>query len=546
MTGVRRRPAAFGPALARARCALRGSGLHLGASVARWPSAAVGASDKRRSTCRRHAAFGVPGHRRTCLGRALAVVRKCPLGQLNGTGAPSPGWGAPTPDLPEWAPPATHARLAMARWTHALLGAVAVAQATAMAQDVEAEGAIAGMLARARQSIAQAANAAKQYTQVAERASELGYAARDYQNSALGASQAAQAIAVNGARFTDSALRAATIAEQLATIARNVEESTIDVQVWSSRLQQLDGAIDRLDTLDATYYPATGGYAYPPQPPLPPSHATATVSSSTHQVTSYNYQHTAYIPPPQPPSQYLPLPPQGYSTFAATSPPPLRPPQPRAPIVLEIRTDDDGDERERERREHELQRERERREREMQRERERREHELQRERERRERELQRERERARELHERLRREQDRRRGAERESRDLRREAEREGNGDLTILVRAKGNNAGRRKKPHWKSRLKQDAPKAHREIQRRIIELQNRREYAKTMLDEAMGRVVGSEEGLIATLVDFDDLLVGIEVGGGVVQAPEPEAERPILDLEEEEGRGMRDVQSGT
>ena len=52
------------------------------------------------------------------------------------------------------------------------------------------------------------------------------------------------------------------------------------------------------------------------------------------------------------------------------------------------------------------------------------------------------------------------------------------------------------------------------------------------MLDEAMGRVVGSEEGLIATLVDFDDLLVGIEVGGGVVQAPEPEAERPILDLE--------------
>ena len=52
MTGVRRRPAAFGPALARARCALRGSGLHLGASVARWPSAAVGASDKRRSTCR--------------------------------------------------------------------------------------------------------------------------------------------------------------------------------------------------------------------------------------------------------------------------------------------------------------------------------------------------------------------------------------------------------------------------------------------------------------------------------------------------------------
>ena len=66
------------------------------------------------------------------------------------------------------------------------------------------------------------------------------------------------------------------------------------------------------------------------------------------------------------------------------------------------------------------------------------------------------------------------------------------------------------------------------------------------MLDEAMGRVVGSEEGLIATLVDFDDLLVGIEVGGGVLQAPEPEAERPILDLEEEEGRGMRDVQSGT
>ena len=95
----------------------------------------------------------------------------------------------------------------MARWTRALLGAVAVAQATAMAQDVEAEGAIAGVLARARQSIAQAANAAKQYTQVAERASELGYAARDYQNSALGACSGGRAVLFLECRSSSRACR---------------------------------------------------------------------------------------------------------------------------------------------------------------------------------------------------------------------------------------------------------------------------------------------------------------------------------------------------